>query len=803
MKIRFFFLTKFELNLKLEIMKNIILLIALIISSFAKAQTINFADVNFKTKLINRGVDANNDGNIQISEAIAITDLDVSLSNISNLSGIENFTNLLTLNCSQNNISSINFSSLTNLVDINCYSNPISTLDFTGLNNFKTINCGGSSSLTSVIVAGLTGLENLYCIESSLTSINLSGLNNLKSLGLNSCQISNLNLSNLTNLEELGCSNNLLNTLSISNLINLKRLFCESNNLSNLELNGLTNLSSLFVSNNPITSLNLNSLNNLAFMDCFSTLIYNLDFSNCPMFDTLNCWSNPNLVSINLKNGIKQNYAYVSIGDNPNLRYICADDNEISVLDGLISGQNTSIIINSYCSFLPGGNYNTISGTVKLDSNNNGCDSNDFNLDKFKVNINDGTVNYSTYTNSSGIYNFYVGSGNYVISPQSENANYFNLSPTSATINFATANQTLQTQDFCVSTNGVHNDLEVSIIPIGVARPGFDANYQIIYKNKGNQTISGEVALTFDDDSIDLISSNPQISGQFTNILNWNYANLLPFETRTIDLKFNLNSPLENPALNSGSILEFNAVIFPFINDDSPNDNNVVWEQPVVNSFDPNDITCLEGDVVEPSKIGDYLHYKINFENKGTADAVNIVVKDIIDSTKFDINSLAVLNTSHQVRTNIKNNVVEFIFKNIYLPPSSLGFNGNGYILFKIKTLSTLNIGETVKNKANIYFDYNAPIETNEANTTFAVLSNLGFVLDNSISVYPNPSASKININCNTAIKSVEVYDIQGRILETIIDNKNIIDISEKSNGVYFLKINTDKGSKVENIVKY
>lgn len=124
-------------------------------------------------------------------------------------------------------------------------------------------------------------------------------------------------------------------------------------------------------------------------------------------------------------------------------------------------------------------------------------------------------------------------------------------------------------------------------------------------------------------------------------------------------------------------------------------------------------------------------------------------------------------------------------------------------ILFIIKTLSTLNIGETVKNKANIYFDYNAPIEINEANTTFAVLSNSGFVLDNSISVYPNPSDSKININWNTAIKSIEIYDIQGRILETIIDNKNIIDISEKSNGVYFLKISTDKVSKVENIIKY
>ena len=124
--------------------------------------------------------------------------------------------------------------------------------------------------------------------------------------------------------------------------------------------------------------------------------------------------------------------------------------------------------------------------------------------------------------------------------------------------------------------------------------------------------------------------------------------------------------------------------------------------------------------------------------------------------------------------------------------------------MIKIKSKNTLVQGTTVSKRANIYFDYNAPVDTNLENTTFQALSNPDYQTDASISVYPNPSNGNVNINCNNNIKSIQLFDVQGRLLETDLINQTntVIDISGKSKGVYFLKITSDKGIGVEKIVR-
>jgi uncharacterized repeat protein (TIGR01451 family) len=218
-----------------------------------------------------------------------------------------------------------------------------------------------------------------------------------------------------------------------------------------------------------------------------------------------------------------------------------------------------------------------------------------------------------------------------------------------------------------------------------------------------------------------------------------------------------------------------------------------------VGSFDPNDVSCIEGNSVSPSEIGNYLHYIINFENTGTADAENIVVKDIIDAEHFDVNSLQLMNSSAPVITKLTGNTAEFIFQNIYLHSG-----GHGNILIKVKSKSTLVEGDIVSKKASIYFDYNAPVNTNMEITTFQALSTPDLEMDASIKIYPNPTKGNVNINCKNNIKSIQLFDVQGRVLQTEIVNETskVIDVSSKAKGVYFLKILSDKGSKVEKIVR-
>ena len=142
---------------------------------------------------------------------------------------------------------------------------------------------------------------------------------------------------------------------------------------------------------------------------------------------------------------------------------------------------------------------------------------------------------------------------------------------------------------------------------------------------------------------------------------------------------------------------------------------------------------------------------------------------------------------------------MEFIFQNIMLDTG-----GHGNVLLKVRSKSNLVTGDTVSKQANIFFDYNAPIQTNMENTTFQSLNTDDFDKDNSISIYPNPTNSIVNINSNNTIKSVKLYDVQGRLLHTKLINETTssIDISEKANGIYFLKIISDKGFKVEKIMK-
>ena len=74
--------------------------------------------------------------------------------------------------------------------------------------------------------------------------------------------------------------------------------------------------------------------------------------------------------------------------------------------------------------------------------------------------------------------------------------------------------------------------------------------------------------------------------------------------------------------------------------------------------------------------------------------------------------------------------------------------------------------------------------------------------IDNSITVSPNPTSGIVNINSNFIINKVELYDMQGRLLETHIGETKTLNIIEKSNGIYFFKITTEKGSKVEKLIK-
>ncbi|WP_264521468.1 leucine-rich repeat domain-containing protein [Flavobacterium sp. N1994] len=758
-----------------------------------------------------------------------ISSLDLNgLSNLQNLHcpnnhipslNLNGLTNLKTLGCYNNQLSSLDVSSLTNLEGLSCSDNQISSLDLSGLTNLTNLYCG-NNQLSSLNVIGLTNLQILYCFNNQLTSLDLSSLTNLRELGCSNNQLSSINVSGLLNLNGFNCSNNQLSSLDVSGLTNLQILECSSNQLPSIDVSSLTNLTNFDCSNNQLPSIDVSSMTNLQILVCngnqFSSLnvgdltnlqvlyclnnqLTSIDISGLTNIQQLNC-SNNQLNTLFLKNGAIE--VFLEFSNNPNLKYICADDNQVSdVQTKIVQYGYTNCHVNSYCSFTPGGDFYTIQGNNRYDSNANGCDVLDINLPSLNLAITDGTNTGTIIPDASGAYQYDIQAGTQTLTPTLENPTYFSISPTTVTVDFPTTSSPF-VQDFCVTANGIHNDLEVVILPIGVARPGFDVNYKIIYKNKGTASQNGSVNLIFDDGVLDYVSAIPTLDSQATNSLSWNFSNLLPFETREITVVLNVNSPTETPAVNGGDILSYNATITNST-DETPLDNVSYLNQTVINSFDPNDKTCIEGTTITPSMVGQYVHYLVRFENNGTANAHNIVVKDIIDTTKFDVSSLVPLSGSASYTTRISNtNQVEFIFQNINLPFAT-GAN-TGYVAFKIKTLPTLVVGNTFSNSANIYFDYNFPIVTNTATTTIATLGTQDFDFGSVFTLSPVPAKNNLTITTkqDVVISSLSIYNTLGQLVQVITNPNDTIDVSGLQSGNYFVRMTSDKGSATGKFIK-
>ena len=452
---------------------------------------------------------------------------------------------------------------------------------------------------------------------------------------------------------------------------------------------------------------------------------------------------------------------------------------------------------------LMGEDYNFIQGQNRFDLNQDGCDATDPLFSNLKYNITGTTGNFDFIANASGNYYLGMTAGDYTITPTFENPAFFTATPSTIAVSFPSAQSPL-TQQFCITANGVHPDLETIIIPVTHARPGFEAIYKVVYRNKGNQIQSGTLNLQFDDAVLVLVSASPAANTTAVNNQNWTFSALQPYETRSILMKFILNSPTENPAVNAGSILPFTAVINSDMTDESPLDNSFQFNQTVVNSFDPNDKTCLQGSTISVSQVGDYVHYLIRFENNGTAPAQTVRVTDAIDVSKYEISSLTPIAGSHLFTTRIADdNLVEFLFENINLPFSDA--TNDGFLAFKIKTKSSLIVGDSFSNSASIYFDYNAPIITNIATTVIQTLGTSAFA-SQAISIYPNPARDVLHISNpgNLNFSTVQIYNLVGQLLSTnvITAGDNSINISKLPAGNYIVVFATDAGKSSLKFIK-
>jgi uncharacterized repeat protein (TIGR01451 family) len=656
--------------------------------------------------------------------------------------------------CRNNQLTNIDLQELTKLDTLNCFNNQLTALNLKGLINLKELNCS-LNKIASLDLQSLTNLEVLLCDDNKLSTLDVQGLTNLKIINCSYNQLTHLNVHKLLELIYLDCVSNQLKTLDLNESIKLEHLYCETNQISDLYIKGLIELRYLHCYNNQLKLLDVQDLVHLVVLRCDNNQIETLLF----------------------KGAKNINFNIFDIINQSKLKYVCCDEDIVIAFKNQALNYGINCEVNSYCSFTPGGKFYILNGENTFDNNNNGCDDQDIKLPYFKFKITNGSVSGIFISNSNGNYSIPVQVGTHTITPQLENPDHFEVTSSSITVTFPSTSDTI-TQDFCITPKGIFRQTNITVIPFSPpARPGFDTQCKIVWENVGNQIESGTLNFTYDERLLDYISATQTADQVADGIVKWNFTNLLPFEKREITVTLKVNRPTDTPAVNAGDKLYLTASIL---------DNIFTLENTVVGSYDPNDKTCLQGDRVKPDMVGKYVDYLIRFENTGNYAAENVVVKDIIDTKTFDVSSLQITDASHEVYTRIEGNKVEFIFENINLPFDDA--NNDGYIAFKIKTLPSLVLGDSLKNLADIYFDYNFPIRTNEAQTTvaFPVFTK---DITTEVKFYPNPVSDILYLDTNDHWTKAEIFDVSGRILRSVSFVVQSIDVSALESGAYFVRL--------------
>jgi hypothetical protein len=251
-------------------MKNLISAFGfLLISAVGVCQVVNIPDANFKNYLLNNlDINTNGDGEIQVAEAAAFTDtIAVDSLDIYDLTGIEAFTAITGLNCSGNQLSSLNVSGNTALTYLDFSSNHIHGVNLSANTALTYLKTAHNFLQQGLNVSSNTALVYLYCHNNSLN---------------------NLNLSANTALIELRCDGNLLMSLDVSANINLTLLSCCTNYLLSLDVSANTALTTLYLISNSLSSLNVQNGNNVNFSAFSAIMNYNL---NCILVDDAT-WAN-------------------------------------------------------------------------------------------------------------------------------------------------------------------------------------------------------------------------------------------------------------------------------------------------------------------------------------------------------------------------------------------------------------------------------------------------------------------------------------------------------------------------------
>ncbi len=239
----------------------------------------NFPDFYFRV-FVKNSFDKNKDGKLSDKERAAVTEINVGCpseyqSDLEypapyTLEGIEFFSNLKKLYCSECYLDYLDISKNKKLEELNCNENNLQKLNLKNNTKLKILRCS-YNKLKKIDISKNKKLQTFYCSDN---------------------KIKKLNVDKNKKLEDIIISGNLFKKIDITKLSNLKSICCGENKLKKLDISKNKKLNCLECHTNKLTKLNVSKNKLLDYLHCGENAIRKLDLRKNKLLTTFRCDGN-------------------------------------------------------------------------------------------------------------------------------------------------------------------------------------------------------------------------------------------------------------------------------------------------------------------------------------------------------------------------------------------------------------------------------------------------------------------------------------------------------------------------------
>ena len=403
------------------------------------------------------------------------------------------------------------------------------------------------------------------------------------------------------------------------------------------------------------------------------------------------------------------------------------------------------------------------------------------------------------YSNSSGLYWIPAVLGTHTVSYTSPNLNYVLSSGSVSSYTFTNSGN-VNNLDFGLRSSRPDYSINISSVN-GLPRCNTDVTSTFTLYNQSNVTAQGTFYVVLSN-NITYVNGSPAPSAISGDTIFWTFNNLIPFTSQLFSVTYHL--PASGTLSISSTAIAEDGTGTPLVYNDG-----TTYITAIRCSFDPNDKAATpvgEDEIMHYTLINDTLEYLIRFQNTGTDTAFTVFIRDTI-STSLDINSLEIINSSHQVEVTVdRNRTALFQFNNILLPDSNIDEPGsNGFVKYRIRPMTGIPDPTVIHNRAFIFFDLNPPVETNETWNTMVTNIPVGITesikVTDGLMIYPNPVSdySVVSFKNEKAEKMLfELISTDGRIIfsRSTTTDRFLYHRENIASGIYFVRLtNTLSGA--------